>query len=60
MRRRSTFVRFVKEAQFVSMINKRVFVRFVVEVECARPRCVRRRQETGGTKDTLVCPFAPG
>ncbi len=34
------------------MINKRVFVRFVVEVDCARPHCVRRRP-TGSTKDIV-------
>ncbi len=50
MGRRSTCVRFVKEREFVSRIKKRVCVRVVGGVECARPRCVRRRL-TGSTKD---------
>ncbi len=51
MGRESTVEGFVKEREFVSMTKTHGFARIVVEVHCARPHCVRRRQKTGGTKD---------
>ncbi len=35
------YVRIVMEGDFVSMGRQSTFARFVVEVHCARPRCVR-------------------
>ncbi len=58
----NVIVESVVEAKFARMGEKNVCVKSVVEKDCARPHCVRRRQnlEVQRALLTLLCLFVPG
>ncbi len=58
----NNIVESVMEAKFARMGKKNVCVKSMVEKDCARPHCVRCRQnpEVQRALLTLLCLFVPG